>query len=480
MPPLEPPEFSEIDTWFVAQELKQTALGQRFHEGYRLGEAGCIFQLGTTYWFVSIDPRLYRFHRVEEVSGAVTPIPELDHLKGSVLQRVETPKGERMILLEFKGQTPLRELQVSLLILELMGKYSNVILINSERKIEWSLKRVTPAMSRVRPVEPGRFYTPPPRKRWSLMDPERFPAPEDLRKHFPFVPPDEPDPVRWLQTYLKKAQSNPKPVVVVQENRRFVLPAPVEHVEVLRSFSTYSEAVAFAYQPSPEEETEPPSIPPGIQKEWERVQAYEKYRFLAEEVMRRREELVSTGILKTEWQGEPILVELGPQETPEDLARRYAREAARLERGYRKLQKLLQQRQTREPSCVSAPSSGPVKDAPPQPRYWTFTSPSGFKVLVGKNARGNDEITFRLAARDDFFFHVKDAPGAHVILKTGKAEPKEEDLLFAAKKALEHSAKASDGKGVVSYTRVRYLRKPKGAPPGLVLLLKEETLNVRL
>ncbi len=381
-----------------------------------------------------------------------------------------------MILLELTGQTTLREPQTFLMVIELMGKYSNVLLVDGSRRIQWVMKRVTPEMSRVRPIEPGSLYVPPPRKPWSLTDPQRFPSADVLKKHFPWIPPEVTDPSEWFQRYLAKAQEHPQPVVVSHRNRLHVLPMPVPGVPYLREFPTYSEALAFAYQEF-KQEPKKPSVPPGILKEWQRVQAYEKYRFLAEEVMRRREELLTQGVLRTSWKGEEIRITLEEGETPEDLARRYAREAARLERGYRKLKALITQGDDRPAEPHLAPERGPKE---PAKRYLVFTSPSGFKVLVGKNARGNDEITFRLASRDDYFFHVRNAPGAHVILKTGKAEPSEDDLFFAARKALEHSAKARDGKGLVSFTRVRYLRKPKGAPPGLVLLLKENTMEVRL
>jgi len=68
---------------------------------------------------------------------------------------------------------------------------------------------------------------------------------------------------------------------------------------------------------------------------------------------------------------------------------------------------------------------------------------------------------------------VKDSPGAHVVLKSGKREVPEEDILFAARLALEHSSAALSGKGLVIATKRRYVAKPKAAKPGLVVVLKE-------
>jgi predicted ribosome quality control (RQC) complex YloA/Tae2 family protein len=118
----------------------------------------------------------------------------------------------------------------------------------------------------------------------------------------------------------------------------------------------------------------------------------------------------------------------------------------------------------------------PVETLP----YHTFTSPSGFKVFVGKNRRGNEVVTFKLAGPEDYFFHVKDAPGAHVIMKTGKREPEEEDIYFAACLALQFSKLKREGKGIVTYTKKKHVRRPPGAQPGLVTLREEKTIQVRL
>ena len=88
-------------------------------------------------------------------------------------------------------------------------------------------------------------------------------------------------------------------------------------------------------------------------------------------------------------------------------------------------------------------------------------------------------MTFEIGAREDLFFHVKGGKGAHVILKTGGREPDEEDLIFAARLALSHSNLAADGKGLVSYTARRYVKRLPGQP-GTVVLEREKIIQVRL
>ena len=126
------------------------------------------------------------------------------------------------------------------------------------------------------------------------------------------------------------------------------------------------------------------------------------------------------------------------------------------------------------------------EDAPSGPR--SFVSSEGFTILVGRNARENDELSLRMARGNDIFLHASGRPGAHVIIRTvaGKTIPRD-TLLEAAQLALYYSltrrssAVFVEGASAdVDYAPAKLLSKPKGAPPGLVLLRSHKTLRVRL
>ena len=108
--------------------------------------------------------------------------------------------------------------------------------------------------------------------------------------------------------------------------------------------------------------------------------------------------------------------------------------------------------------------------APPKQRKarpLVYLSPNGYRVLVGRNNLQNDMLTFHTAARGDLWFHVKGAPGSHVILVAGGEEPPAEDYTFAATLAAIHSSLSGDAVPV-DYTRVRFVKKPPVAKPGYV------------
>jgi len=126
-----------------------------------------------------------------------------------------------------------------------------------------------------------------------------------------------------------------------------------------------------------------------------------------------------------------------------------------------------------------APSQG--RRATPQARrpWVTWTGPRDERVLVGRDARGNRQLTFQKARGHDFWLHLRGRPGAHVLLPLSKHQsPPLPLLLTAAQIALVH-AKISEGAHAdVQYTRARHVRSIPGAPDGRVLVTEEKVLHV--
>ncbi|MDD3804499.1 MAG: NFACT RNA binding domain-containing protein [bacterium] len=108
-----------------------------------------------------------------------------------------------------------------------------------------------------------------------------------------------------------------------------------------------------------------------------------------------------------------------------------------------------------------------------------FFSPNNFKVISGRNASENDELTMKRAKKDDLFFHAREAKGSHVILKTKGGKPEKEDIAFAASIAAYYSAGKHSNLVCVSYTERKNISKRRNSPKGEVIMLKEKTIFVR-
>jgi predicted ribosome quality control (RQC) complex YloA/Tae2 family protein len=108
----------------------------------------------------------------------------------------------------------------------------------------------------------------------------------------------------------------------------------------------------------------------------------------------------------------------------------------------------------------------------------TARTADGLTILVGKNNRQNDIVTFKQAGHNDFWFHTKDIPGSHVILRTGDQEPCLAAIETAANFAAYFSKAGQSTKVPVDYTRRRYVKKPSGAKPGFVIYDHQHTIYI--
>ncbi len=108
-----------------------------------------------------------------------------------------------------------------------------------------------------------------------------------------------------------------------------------------------------------------------------------------------------------------------------------------------------------------------------------YVSSDGFEILVGKRAKDNDFLTFRVAKSSDLWLHAADYPGSHVIVKNpNRQEIPQKTLLEAAQVAAFFSQAGTQTKVAVHYTQKKFVNKPKGASAGLVSLSSFKTILV--
>ncbi|PHV62563.1 Rqc2 family fibronectin-binding protein [Cyanobacterium aponinum] len=110
-----------------------------------------------------------------------------------------------------------------------------------------------------------------------------------------------------------------------------------------------------------------------------------------------------------------------------------------------------------------------------QPRR--YQTPSGYEVLVGRNNRQNDILTFKTATDYDLWFHAQEISGSHVLLRLNAGDaPEEKDLQFTANLAAYYSQGRESEQVPVVYTNPNHVYKPKGAKPGMVIYSKETVI----
>ena len=203
--------------------------------------------------------------------------------------------------------------------------------------------------------------------------------------------------------------------------------------------------------------------------------------------------------------GEPVEVQLDPRLTPAQNAQKYYTEYRKLDTAEKKLTELIAKgqqelvyidsvfdaasrtdsemdlaeirRELREQGYLKGGVRADEKvKKTSDPLH--FRSSEGFEILVGRNNRQNDQLTLKTAKAADIWLHTQGIAGSHVIIRTEGKQPGEQTLFEAAQLAAFHS-KGRSGSGVpVDYVAVKFVKKPAGAKPGMVIFTNNRTLYV--
>ncbi len=107
-----------------------------------------------------------------------------------------------------------------------------------------------------------------------------------------------------------------------------------------------------------------------------------------------------------------------------------------------------------------------------------FLSSDGFKILVGKNNKQNDNLTLKIASNDDIWLHTKNIPGSHVIIKTEGKDIPENTIYEGAMLAGFFSKSKMSSQVPVDYTKKKNVKKPSGSKPGMVIYNTNSTIYV--
>ncbi len=137
-------------------------------------------------------------------------------------------------------------------------------------------------------------------------------------------------------------------------------------------------------------------------------------------------------------------------------------------------------RATTAPSTETGARRGAKGAQPALPPYRTFRGARGAKILVGRGAAHNDELTLHVAKPHDLWLHARGHAGAHVVVPLPKGASCPPDLLADAAHLAAHFSRAKDETAVeIAYVPRRYVRKPRGSAAGLVVIEREKVFVLR-
>ncbi len=485
------------------------------------------------------------------------------HLSGGRIVGVHQPDFERIIRIEIESYDELHILKTRFLIIEIMGKHSNIILVDGEtNRIMDSIKRVSFDISRYRQVLPGLGYQMPPsqektnpmenidlEKFIALLQPYRqTPIYKGIYSAFTGLSPlisreicftagiSESTPLLGLEEGELKAlyhqfisimhrvrQNDFSPVIYMDEKAHRLVDfnaLPLEHLsyynakfmssagEMLETFFEAKDKKDRLQQRSIDLRK---SIQVKLDRLYNKIENLNKDLTKAEkaEDFKIKGDLITANIYQLKEQKvdsitvinyydfamPEITIEIDKRLTPNQNAQRYYKQYNKLKTAVIEVNKQIElsmeeiaylenilislQHATHlsdlEEIKVELAETGYVKrkilkKAPPLKKssYLKYLSSDGLLIYVGKNNIQNDEITFKIASKEDIWLHIKDMPGSHVIVKLQDDQLPDQTLFEAATLAAFYSKGKGSTKISIDYTQRKFVRKQPGAKPGMV------------
>lgn len=570
--------FDGIVAKCVVEELSKTLSGGRIEKVFQPEADEILINIrawNTNYkLLLSAGANYPRIHLTDSAkeNPAAPPVFCMllrKHLSGGKILSFEFNDYERIIGMQVESANELGDVSVKKLIIEIMGRHSNIILVNSENKIIDAIKHIDNDTSRVREVMPARPYMLPPAQEKSspdALDPDRLIQNcaltqtsiekfllDNIKGFSPLLcrelchraDIDGRMPASALdisqQTELRLAiagiikdiSGSSCTPCIIYEDKEMEKPLDFHCIKIYRhSYIKYYTSISkvldlfyVARDISDRLNQKKADVLKVINNAMDRCS---KKLAIQQETMREaagREKLKLYGELITaniyripanvksvsllNYYSEnaenvdiPMDENLLPQENAQKYFKKYNKakntwlhtsrqlEETRSELGY--LESVLYLLE----NCTSPADIDEVRQELAGQGYMVIKKKPGFKkqpkvseplrykssddldILVGKNNRQNDHLTLKLASSNDMWFHTKNIPGSHVIIRKLQNEIPENTLKEAALLAAWHSKAKMSSNVPVDYTTVKNVKKPSGAKPGMVIYENYRTIAV--
>ena len=458
------------------------------------------------------------------------------YLQGAIIESIEQMENDRVLEIRVSNKNEIGDaISVSLMI-EIMGKHSNIILLDrTSNKIIEAIKHVGFSQNSYRTILPGSTYIAPPKTDalnpftigdealFALLHQEEL-SPKNLQKFFQGLGRDT------AQELAKRLETDEK-----LKTFRTFFEAPTEPRLTTKSFSaipfedvthqtfdTLSDLLDDYYRDKAERDRVQQQASELIRKvendlEKNRKKLAKQEAELAAtdnaEEFRQKGELLTTFlhqvpndqdqvVLDNYYTNEPITIQLNKALTPNQNAQRYFKRYQKLKEAVKHLTFLIQETketisylETVETALAQASLSevaeireeliqtGFIKrrnrekiHKRKKPEKY-LASDGKTIILVGRNNLQNDELTFKIAKKDELWFHAKDIPGSHVVI-TGNLDPTDEVKTDAAELAAYYSKARLSNLVQVDMIETKKLNKPTGGKPGFVTYTGQKTLRV--
>lgn len=456
------------------------------------------------------------------------------YLQGAVIEAIQQVENDRILEISVSNKNEIGDSVAVTLVIEIMGKHSNIILLDkASGKIIEAIKHVGFSQNSYRTILPGSTYVAPPQT-GSLN-----PFTVDDEKLFEILHTEDLEPKRLQQIFQGLGRDTATELsgrLTADKLKNFLafFASPTQPSLTEKSFSallfsdsktqmsTLSELLDTFYKDKAERDRvnqQASELIRRVENELEKnlkKLGKQKEELLATEnaeEFRQKGELLTTFLhqvpndqdqveLDNYYTGEKIIIALDKALTPNQNAQRYFKRYQKLKEAVKHLTSLIEETRTTilylesvETALAQASlteiaeireeliQTGFIRrrqrekiQKRQKPEKYLATDGQTI-ILVGRNNLQNDELTFKIAKKDELWFHAKDIPGSHVVI-TGNLQPSDEVKTDAAELAAYFSKARLSNLVQVDMIEVRKLNKPTGGKPGFVTYTGQKTLRV--
>lgn len=456
------------------------------------------------------------------------------YLQGAVIENITQIENDRVLEIAFSNKNEIGDNIKVTLVVEIMGKHSNIILIDkAESKIIESIKHIGFSQNSYRTILPGSTYIAPPKtdaknpftvsdeKLFEILQTEDL-APRHLQKLFQGLGRDTAKNLAAQLSDDKLKQFRAFFARPVQPNMTDKSFAAVPFDKSGQTFDSLSELLDVFYQDKAERDRVNQQssdlihrVQTELDKNIKKLAKQEKELAATEnaEEFRQKGELLTTYLsmvpnnqdqveLDNYYTNEKITIALDKSLTPNQNAQRYFKKYQKLKEAVKHLTGLIEETKhtiTYLESVETALSHASISDIEDireelvetgfvkrrtrdkrhkrkKPEQY-LASDGKTIIMVGRNNLQNDELTFKMAKKGELWFHAKDIPGSHVLIKDN-LNPSDEVKTDAAELAAYYSKARLSNLIQVDMIEAKKLNKPTGAKPGFVTYTGQKTLRV--
>lgn len=456
------------------------------------------------------------------------------YLQGAVIEAIQQVENDRILEISVSNKNEIGDSVAVTLVIEIMGKHSNIILLDkSSGKIIEAIKHVGFSQNSYRTILPGSTYVAPPQtgslnpftvgdeKLFEILHTEDL-EPKRLQQIFQGLGRDTATELRGrltadkLKTFRAFFASPTQPSLTEKSFSALLFS------DSKTQMSTLSELLDTFYKDKAERDRVNQQaselirrVENELEKNRKKLGKQEEELLATEnaEEFRQKGELLTTFLhqvpndqeqveLDNYYTGEKIIISLDKALTPNQNAQRYFKRYQKLKEAVKHLTCLIEETRTTilylesvETALAQASlteiaeireeliQTGFIRrrqrekiQKRQKPEKYLATDGQTI-ILVGRNNLQNDELTFKMAKKDELWFHAKDIPGSHVVI-TGNLQPSDEVKTDAAELAAYFSKARLSNLVQVDMIETRKLNKPTGGKPGFVTYTGQKTLRV--